>query len=785
MRKFLFLATSIILISSSLAAQTSKELKGKLTSGQEFFANKDYKNAKKIYSELLSSDKENPEYNFYTGICELYTDQEDNAMKRFDLILNDYEKNGENNFTKSAIFYKAKAFHNIYKFDEEIKTLKKLSAFELTEKQKKEMETAITNSRNAKSIFLDFKPIIVTRLDILNSGYDDHTPIPTSNGSKLYFTSKRPGGVSGKTLSDEGKYYEDIWLWNGSSEPVNIGTPVNTLQHDATGGLSLDGKTIFIYKASEDKLGDIYKSSLENNKWTTPTKLGKNINKKNSIERHAALSPDGKKLYFSSDRKGGKGGRDIWVSELQEDGEWGEAKNLEINTEFDEESPYILSDGKTFYFSSKGHIGMGGYDIFKCNINEDGSFTNPTNIGFPINTVEDDVFYFPLSDEQTAYFTRRKSDNAEIFKTIFPENTLIVESDVKGKEVDKDLYPIEKSTVTVFDINSNIEPDAYTLNLEKGKYKTVVVHNKDYKFYYQAPNYVFDTENISREDTKGIEFVEKDPILVKIETGKTEKFKNTSFIPNSTDFNKYTKSELDLIIDNLKKYSMLVVNFSTENYEKPSSNLSITRKNKAVEYLKDNGISPDRIFLDLSDRIIPQNSLEYTIYDIESVKKAIKDKEDNLEVITIAEKEYVIEIENVFFNFDKSKMQIAQNNKIDLLAKYLSDNPNAKIAVIGYTDAVGTRSYNDKLSSRRAKTVKKYLTDKGAKENQIDTYAFGEDNPYTFNKKNGRFFEPSKKFNRRVEFMVVIQGNPKLKIVQFKEVPEEYKEANYNANYKR
>lgn len=779
MKRFIFLLVALTVLSYSIDAQSKKEIKKKTLFATELLANHRYEKAGEIFSNLLKKDKDNLDLNFYSGLCKLNLGKEGEAIDLFSKVINTYNKEKkESAFTRESYFQKAKALHNLYQFDEEIATLKFLNSFELNDKEKKQVETTIQGAENAKQLFFDFKPIIVTRLDILNSGYDDHTPIPTSNGSKLYFTSKRPGGMSGTTISEEGKYYEDIWSWKEGSKPVNIGVPVNTVEHDATGGLSLDGKNLFIYKASEKKRGDLYSSILgDDGKWSKPVSLGKNINKRKSVERHAALSPDGKKIYFSSDRKGGKGGRDIWVAELQEDGKWNKPTSLNINTKLNEESPYMLSDGITFYFSSTGYKGMGGYDIFKCMLQDDGTFTTPENIGFPINTVEDDVFFFPLSNEKTAYFTRRKSNNAEIYKTIFPDNTIIVNSNVKGKEFDKDAYH-KNCDIIVFDVNSTEKPDYYSLNLGEGIYNSVVTNDKNYKFYYEAPNYVFDTKDIKQEDMIGLEKIKKDPILIKIEDGKTEKFKNLKFENNSNDFNPFSNTEMDLIATNLNKYDNLVVNFSGQENE-----ISKERKNKAIEYLKNKGISSDKIFVDLSTRNIPDNNLEYTIYDVASANKIIADNKKEDEIAD--NKEYIVEIENVFFNFDKFKMQIEANDKLDLLAKYLSENPSAKVSVAGYTDAVGSKSYNSKLSQRRAKTVMEYLVDKGAKENQIETLAYGEDNPITFNKKNGKYFEPSKKFNRRVEFYVLSQGTPKLKIVQFKNVPNDYKETNYIENYKK
>jgi len=784
MKKFVFFL--IILLSSSYytEAQSKRVTKENLSNAKELLANKKYKDADILFSELWNNDKENLNLNFHLGICKLNLSDENKAIELFDFVINNYKKdNFESTFTRESFFQKAKALHNLYQFDEEIETLKSISSFDLKEKEKKQIETSIKNANNAKELFFNFKPIIVTRLDILNSGYDDHTPIPTSNGDKLYFTSKRAGGISGKTLSEEGKYYEDIWVWENETTPVNIGAPINTIEHEATGGLSLDGKTIFIYKATKKKLGDLFISTLDdNNNWSTPVKLGKTINKRKSIERHAALSPDGKKLFFSSNRKDGKGGKDIWVSNLLENNSWGKATNLNINTELDEESPYMLSDGITFYFSSKGYKGMGGYDIFKCMLQNDGTFSTPTNLGFPINTVEDDVFFFPLSNEKTAYFTRRKSNNAEIFKTIFPNNTLIVQSTISGKEINKDIYLMEKSDISVIDVNSDTKPDNYTLNFEKGKFNTVITNDKSYKFYYEAPNYIFDTKDIWEKDLLGTELITETPLLVKIEMGKTEKFKNLHFENNNSKFNSFSNTELDLIAENLNKYDNLVVNFSGQN-----NNISKDRKTNAINYLKNKGVNENRIFVDLSSRTISKDKLEYTIYDTESAQKIIEDKKEADKIIAENEKrnEYILEIENVYFNFDKFKMQIISNDKLDLLAQYLANNSNARISVNGYTDAVGNSLYNNKLSFKRANTVQNYLINKGANKNQIKIYAYGEENPITLNKKNGKYFEPSKKFNRRVEFYVTAQGNKKLKIIQFKNVPEDIKDSKYISNYKK
>jgi outer membrane protein OmpA-like peptidoglycan-associated protein/tetratricopeptide (TPR) repeat protein len=784
MKKLLVFSFLGLFLVHSISGQLTREEKKKYLSAQDLMANGRYSGAEKIFNEFWQKDKENIEYNFYTGLCQLYTDNYDNAIQHFDFIINAYSKTKVvTDYTKSAIFYKAKALHNLYQFDEERELLNTLNAFELNDIEKGELEHTLKGIEYAQNLFFDFKPLIVTRLDILNSEYDDHTPIPTANGEILYFTSKRPGGISGDNLSDEGKYYEDIWMWKEGQEPVNIGSVINTKEHEATGGLSLDGNTIFIYKASNKKLGDLYESKKVNGEWSKPVKLNKNINVKNSTERHASLSPDGKRLYFSSDRSGGKGGRDIWVSELIEDGTWGKPVNLNINTRFDEESPYMLEDGKTLYFSSKGYNGMGGYDIYKSTSLDGLNFSEPVNIGFPVNTVEDDVFFFPLSGEKEGYFTRRKTDNADIFKAEFPDNTFIVESDVNGKEYDKEPSPIMETEIEVIGINSDNEVSDFTLKVGKGKYKTVLIPDNNFKFYYSTEGYVFDTENIYSEEVVENGTIQKFPVLIKIESGKTEKYKLTPFEENKADLTAFTSTELDLIVENLNKYPELVVNFSTEPYLSESSQLSKDRKTSAVQYLIEKGIPDERIFNDLSCHDIPTDFLEYTIYDIQSIEKAIQ-KKDSVTKVNVPVY-YTVEIDNIYFKFDKTDLFVIPTEKIATLSDYLKKNPDAVVGIVGYTDAVGSPDYNDKLAMKRANLVKDMLIKDGVKDLQIKTFAYGEDNPVSLNKKDNVYYEPSKKFNRRIEFIVLKQGTPLLNVVQFKDLPEEFKDKSYNKDYKR
>ena len=187
-------------------------------------------------------------------------------------------------------------------------------------------------------------------------------------------------------------YDEDIWL-----EPKPIES-INTESHDACIALSIDGQTLFMYNNSEENGGDIYYSRLDGDEWGVPVPLPGEVNTK-YWEGHMTISSDEKVMYFSSDRPGGLGGRDIYKAEKLANGEWGNVTNLgpTINTSKNEDAPYLHLDKRTLYFSSEGFNSMGGYDVFYSEI-DNGEWTEPINMGCPINTTENDKFYVYMDE---------------------------------------------------------------------------------------------------------------------------------------------------------------------------------------------------------------------------------------------------------------------------------------------------------------------------------------------------------------------------------------------------
>jgi len=251
--------------------------------------------------------------------------------------------------------------------------------------------------------------------DSVNDAMPDFAPVISADERMMIFTHRGTNNVGGGEFAPDSIAFDDVMITyrkdNGDwTTPKSISPYINTSGNDGSVGLTADGQTLLIYK-DDNGDGNLYYSQYDGKEWSIPVKYGSNINT-TSWEPSACLSNNGNTLYFVSDRDGGLGGRDIYRCVKLPNGQWSLATNLgpTINTPYDEESPFLSADGITFYFSSKGHHSMGGFDIMYSIIGEDGQFSNPMNMEYPINSTDDDLYLVASPDNRRLYYASSHED---------------------------------------------------------------------------------------------------------------------------------------------------------------------------------------------------------------------------------------------------------------------------------------------------------------------------------------------------------------------------------------
>ncbi|MFA6924509.1 MAG: tetratricopeptide repeat protein [Bacteroidales bacterium] len=417
-KKILFILISSLVL-SNVSAQKSKDTTDKkrfsynykMIEAKSKFSNEDYYGAIRIYREFFEAKKNDPILNYHLGECYFELKAMDKAMEYFKTVEEKDPQAEINLYLKIGQVYQY-----VGKLDSAIIYYNKYSGRIVTEKQKRNDPAFkyIKQCKYAKDMMAHPVNVEITNLGPnVNSQYVDADPSITADGKMLIFSSRRPDTKGGGIDINSGQYYDDIY-YSVFDDKAQIWKPaegldeLNTNGFDSPLSISPDGKTIFLYKniLGETKSGDIYYSKLSpSGKWSTPKQMSGKINT-SYFESSACLSADGNTFYFVSERKGGYGNADIYKCTKLANDVWSKPENLgpTINTSGDEIGVFIHPDGRTLYFSSKGHNSMGGYDIFRS-VFENGKWSEPVNLGYPINTTKDEVRFVLSTDGKKAYIS--------------------------------------------------------------------------------------------------------------------------------------------------------------------------------------------------------------------------------------------------------------------------------------------------------------------------------------------------------------------------------------------
>ncbi|MFC2115206.1 hypothetical protein ACFLTU_01935 [Bacteroidota bacterium] len=397
-------------LTGTVFPQIGPEYREMFLEAESYFLFEEYIEALPYYEPIHKQYPDNDNISYKMGVCYLndpYRKAEsigylEKASQNINL------KFKENSFKETkapleAFFYLGNAYRINAQLDKAIETYKHFKSLADPELYDLELvDEQIRACENAKE--LEKRPVdleIQNLGDRINTRFSDVHPVISGDESKIVYIQKQP-------FYDAVAYCEK--MEDGWSFPRILMEELSVDEDAYPTALNYEGDELILYR-SDNFIGDLYTSKLVDGFWTPLVRMNDNINTK-YWESHACFSITGDTLYFTSNRKDGYGGLDIYYSIRTDAGDWGVPVNLgpTINTRYNEESPFLTNDGKTLYFSSYGHYNMGGYDVFYSTVLEDGEWSVPINAGYPINTTDDDVFFVPVRNGTFAYFPRLLDD---------------------------------------------------------------------------------------------------------------------------------------------------------------------------------------------------------------------------------------------------------------------------------------------------------------------------------------------------------------------------------------
>lgn len=448
---------------------------------------------------------------------------------------------------------------------------------------------------------------------VLQTTPSQYFPVLTPDEQTLVFTALKAEGDEDLMVAT---YNGESW-----SPPVSLSPGINTTDNEGTASLSADGRMI-VFTACQGRKGfgscDLYLSRKTGSDWSTPENLGSAVNTR-YYESQPSLSADGRRLYFISDRPGGKGRRDIWRSDLNAAGDWHEPVNIggPVNTAFNEASPFIHANGQSLFFASDGHVGLGGYDLFITDSlalsGPNTSWSVPTNLGYPINSSEDQASLFVAANGTRAYYSFEEqkdgvSQKSRLYTFDLPESLrdrVKPVSFLKGIVADGRTKKPLAATVELIDLKTNQVVSRVQTDASTGQYTAVLPGGGDYALYVSTPGYLFkslsfDTQKPTGERVAGAGTTLNVPLepAVAGASGK-ETLNNLFFESTRYDLAEKSRTELDRLSAFMRANPAVRIEIAghTDDRGDPAANLLLSQKRAqaVVAYLTKAGIEPDRM----------------------------------------------------------------------------------------------------------------------------------------------------------------------------------------------
>jgi outer membrane protein OmpA-like peptidoglycan-associated protein len=752
----------VIILTFGLVNHTFSQNTKSLSDAQAWFDSKNYEKALPLFLATIGSGTNNSKISYQTGFC--YYKSKDlktqlNAIPYFEdalkevkgLPLTIYLEIGEMYLKNEQL---DKALAHFSKYRDSTKPDPKAQA--IAKRNIESCNNALIFMSAPRAVQINSFPGSV------NSVYTEYNPVVSADESIMAFTALRPN--TGRTRTGD-KFIEQIFItYNQSgswSEPIVV--PVSEEHNVGTAGISPDGQKMIVFYGGADDEGSLYQISKANTGWSKPTVLANTINSK-YLESTASITPDGKTIYFASNRLGGKGGMDIWKTEMKADKTWTQPINLgpDINTKDNEDAPFIHPDQKTLFFTSDGHNTMGGNDIFQSKI-VNGKWTRPENLGYPINTTANDNYFTLLADGTRAYFSSDRkggSGSQDIYFLDMPASASgIPLTMIKGKVVNGETGKPMPTKMYVIDNNTKKELEfVYDPDPQTGNYLIILPPNKNYDIIIESEGFLPYTLNVNvPNQTRFYELYQKISLSTirqfDVVVGQEVRVKNAFY-----ESDQEVKSELRKTHE-----SKLVKEGSVDVYDM-MLDLMASNDKTGIDYLValiEQSESVDEINFDESQNPKVESAVRKYYYDesdeskfekklvegktVFSLPSMIMHEELKKQEETVLPKSYdrkaLDSFVKIFFDVGQSELKSQYLPELDKILLLLDKNPDLAVEISGFASAEGDETKNRELSNKRAITVLNHFNFKGIVRRRIVAKGQGIAKEQSGNKEEGRRVE--------------------------------------------
>lgn len=752
----------LLLLSVPAFPQTSRVL----SEAERYFSIRNYEQALPLFLEAIQNGERDPMVHYKTGVCYRHMPSLQDQLKAIGYYVFAIKN-------KAPVPVQAHyELGELYLRNEDLQ--RAIEAFTTFRELSKNDKAAIARADKALSMCHNAAALMSVPRDVkvfnfssvVNTQYTEYNPVVSADESTMAFTALRPN--TGKTRTAD-KFIEEVYIsYNTTgtwSEPVPI--PIAPDKNVGTAGISADGQKMIIFMGGVDDPGNLYQITRTGNSWSRPTLLSSSINSK-YLETTASITPDGKTIYFASNRPGGKGGLDIYRTDLLPNGTWSTPVNLgePINTPDDEDAPFIHPDQKTLYFTSNGHNTMGGRDIFMSKL-INGKWTKPENMGYPINTTANDNYFTLLADGSRAYFSSDRKGGygaQDIYYMDMPPTaagiplTMIkgkILHGETGKPIPTRIYVIDNDTGKRLDFVYDPDPEtgSYLIILPPARNYDIVVESDDFLPYtinIHVPNQDYFYELYQQIHLKAIRQFD-------VVVGQEVEVRNAFYDANrdvKADLRKSHEVKLaqtgqidvyDLMFELIAAGDDAGVDYcleliramnSIDNIDFSDTNTKLEKANRSYYY-------------DESDesKFEKKNVGDKTILSLptfEVSREAKKQKEKPAPAPITYDKSLLTKVIKIYFDAGKSELKSQYHGALNEVLTALKKHDELGVEISGFASQEGSEQLNRELSNKRAIEVLNYLNHRGIVRRRIVAKGYGATKT-----------ETSKEEGRRVEVRIV------------------------------